>query len=157
MSNSLRPRLYSATAQTFENLGFLLPASDLNDEQRSARIAALVEVGFSGKFDGRVVLGVSAGVLPAMAGNMLGEDGDSLSREMQLDALGELANVICGNVLPEIAGLAETFALAPPRAIPEWGPAPPSCRVEVGLDEGRAEVRLFLERTAAGEPGREAA
>jgi len=157
MSNSLRPRLYSATAQTFENLGFLLPSSDLNDEQRSARVVAMVEVGFRGKFGGRVVLGVSAGVLPTMAGNMLGEDGDSLPREMQLDALGELANVICGNVLPEIAGLAETFALSPPRAVAEWGPAPPACRVEVGLDEGRAEVRLFLEREAGEDPGRMAA
>ena len=150
MSNSLRPRLYLATAQTFENLGFLLPSSDLNDDQRAAKVVATVEVAFSGRFQGRVLLGVSKDVLPTMAGNMLGEDGSSLSAAVQLDALGELANVICGNVLPEIAGQFETFALAPPRAVPGWGSAQPACRVEVGLDEGRAEVRLFLDRAADG-------
>ena len=40
MSNSFQTELYKAAALTFEELGFIVPASDLGKEQRSARCAA---------------------------------------------------------------------------------------------------------------------
>ena len=91
-----------------------------------------------------------------------GEDDSEMPREAQLDALGELANVICGNVLPEIAGDRETFALTPPVLLTEVL-GPPAAwagtvgEVRVGLDDGRAEVRLYLEGEVPAEARAEAA
>jgi CheY-specific phosphatase CheX len=150
MSNWLETRLFRATVRTFEDLGFMLPSFDLNNAQRAARPDAAVEITFRGRFSGRLVLTVSGPILPVMAGNMLGEDESEMPRATQLDALGELANVICGNVLPEVAGDRETFFLTPPvlldtRSGPTKAGAGVVGEVRVGLDEGRADVKLFLE------------
>lgn len=162
MSSWLETRLFRATARTFEDLGFILPSFDLNDAQRLARSDAAVEITFRGRFSGRLVLTVSGPILPVMAGNMLGEDESKMPRETQLDALGELANVICGNVLPEIAGDRETFFLTPPVLLTTLlGPLAAEAgvvgEVRVGLDEGRAEVRLYLEGELPAEARAEAA
>jgi CheY-specific phosphatase CheX len=147
MSSLLETQLYKATGRTFEELGFMLPSSELEEGQRTARAEAAVEIGFQGPFAGRLVLSVSGGILPAIVANMLGDD-DSNGEGSQNDALGELANVICGNVLPGIAGNKVTFDLAPPRLI---DPATVrkqerlSCEVHVGIEQGRADVYLYLE------------
>ncbi len=140
----------------------MMPSSDLNDAQRALRPDAAVEVTFQGPFRGRLVLVVSGPVLSEVAGNMLGEEPAEASREAQLDALGELANVICGNVLPEIAGDLETFALTPPALLAQipGGPTPGADAigvVQVGLDEGSAEVRILLEGELPAEARAEAA
>jgi len=116
-----------------------------------------VEVRFTGPLAGRLVLNVSRGVLPGVAGNMLGIEPEEVSESDSLDALGELANVICGNVLPEIAGDRAMFDLSRP-APPVTSPAaPPQTRVEVGLEAGRAEVAIYLEAGEAGLPESRAA
>ena len=140
----------------------MLPSSDLNDAQKRARPDAAVEITFKGIFSGRLVLTVSGPILAVVAGNMIGEDESGMPREAQLDALGELANVICGNVLPEIAGDRETFALTPPVLLAEIPGSPAAWagtvgEVRVGLDEGRAEVRLYLEGEVPMEARAEAA
>ena len=123
---------------------------------------AAVEITFRGIFSGRLVLTVSGPILAVVAGNMLGQDESEITREAQLDALGEVANVICGNVLPEIAGDRETFALTPPMLLPEVS-GPPTVwagvvgAVRVGLDEGCAEVKLYLEGEVPAEARAEAA
>jgi CheY-specific phosphatase CheX len=162
MSSWLETRLFRATVRTFEDLGFILPSSDLNDAQKGARPDAAVEIAFRGIFSGRLVLRVFGPILSVVVGNMLGEDESEMPREAQLDALGELANVICGNVLPAIAGDRETFALTPPALLTEIsGPRPAWAgivsEVLVGLDEGRAEVRLYLEGEIPAEARAEAA
>jgi hypothetical protein len=101
-------------------------------------------VAFHGPVEGRLVLSISGNVLPSMVANMLGEEG-APGPEVMEDALGELANVICGNVLPGIAGGQETFHLDPPRPMAVGG-ASPSAEVHVGLGPGRADVLLFVKQ-----------
>jgi hypothetical protein len=77
---------------------------------------------------------------------MLGED-EPPSERWQRDALCEIANVICGNALPVIAGAKEVFHLSAPQFIegaPENGEKP-AAEAHVGLEEGRADVLLFLD------------
>lgn len=73
-------------------------------------------------------------------------DRDPSERQLE-DALGEVANVICGNLLPAIAGSTEIFRLDPPRP---GVPVRHACSVGelvstlvLGLDGGRAEVSLY--------------
>lgn len=103
---------------------------------------------FRGPLIGRLVVRASSVVLPALAANMLGAD-QSRHLPLQRDALGEIANVICGNVLPLIAGSDVIFNLAAPLvheggALPSRDRDEPSARVEIGVEEGRVETLLYL-------------
>jgi len=125
----------------------MLPCSEMEEEQKAASPDTAVEVDFRGPFSGRLILAVSGGILPGIVANMLGED-EAASAGSQSDALGELANVICGNVLPLVAGDRLTFDLASPRlfdsaTLPALGR--PTTEVHVGIEEGRADVYLFLQ------------
>ena len=106
---------------------------------------------FSGPFGGGMELCLPAPALVELAVNMLGaKDGEELSPEQQHDALKELINVVCGNLLPILAGHTEEFNLRPPhgrRRKPGVGGP-----VAVGylmLENGACRVRMRLD----GSPG----
>jgi hypothetical protein len=105
-------------------------------------------VRFDGAGRGRVVIAVSDTLLPAIARNMLGADAAPEPR-LQRDALGELANVLCGTLLPALAGPAAAFRLAAPDAIDPAGAAPGgagerlAAAARFALDEGSAVALLF--------------
>lgn len=147
MSNSLEASLHQATVLTFEDLGFIIPTADLEDEQKAAPIETCVEIVFRGLLEGRLILMVSQGLASLLVTNMLGDDMEP-DESAQLDAVGELANVVAGNVLPLIAGNEVTFTLEPPvparlESINEIE-ADHRTEVHVGLDGGRADVFLFV-------------
>jgi CheY-specific phosphatase CheX len=83
---------------------------------------------------------------------MLGDDQqpDELAGR---DAVGEIANVICGNVLPAITSSTEAFHIDPPRYFDGPVPADLACfpasitEVHLGLDSGTADVTLFVSPT----------
>lgn len=112
----------------------------------------VVRVDFSGPFGGGMELSLPAPALVELAVNMLGaEDGEELSPEQQHDALKELINVVCGNLLPILAGHTEEFNLRPPYMVggesPAWGDP-----IAVGylmLENGACRVRMRLD----GSPG----
>jgi hypothetical protein len=89
------------------------------------------------------VLTVDEAMMPALAANMLGVDEPPPPPADQRDALGELANVLCGNLLPEIAGTEHVFLLAAPAPGDERGT--PTAAVTVPLDLGTARASLFRE------------
>jgi CheY-specific phosphatase CheX len=132
--------LYRATVTTFEELAFQFPMPELERSAAGPRTTATVD--FAGARRGRLTLSVSNTLLPSIAANMLGDE--EPSREEQLDALKEVANVICGNVLPAVAGPTAIFALNAPRLGSESDGAP-AAEADVLLMDGSASVRLFLE------------
>lgn len=136
--------LYQAAALTFEELGFLFPNEELEPNQQTAAVDGTVCVDFQGPFNGSLVLRVCGDLLPVVAANMLGEN-EPPSVALQQDVLGELGNVVCGNALPLIAGREVVFRLSPPyvsAAEPVWEKA--AAQAQVGLEEGRADVFLFV-------------
>jgi CheY-specific phosphatase CheX len=150
MTSTLAIPLFKAAASTFEDLALLFPSRELDELQREASLDVAVAVAFSGPFGGRLEVRVSAALLPVIAANMLGDD-TAHDDQTARDAVGELANVICGNVLPAIAGSREVFHLEAPRGI-DVAPAPglpPAATADIGLDESRAEVRLYVDGDVA--------
>lgn len=147
----LHTALTQATTSTFEELALLLavppdaPASA--DGGAEPRPPCGVRVDFAGPWGGSVVVRVAESVLDAAAANMLGIAAapDAPARR---DALGELANVICGNVLPGIAGRTAVFALQAPRWLgaADAACAPADLRVATTLavDDGRIVVELHV-------------
>lgn len=84
-------------------------------------------------------------MLPVIAANMLGEE-EPVAEELMADALGEIANVICGNALPAIAGKKEVFRLQPPAPLAGGAEiTAPAAKAALALDEGFAEVFLYLD------------
>ena len=127
----------------------MLPCLELDKEQERASEDAAVSVEFRGPFNGRLEIRICGVILPVFGANMLGEDGD-LPEEEQLDVLREIANVVCGNMLPEIGGPKAVFHIEPPylcqigqRALGHR--ESPAAEARIGLEQGRAELFLYLD------------
>ena len=145
MTSSVERALREVATTTLEELAFLLPLDVQEGAEHSAPVDAVASVGFRGPFEGRLVLRISGNLLVTIADNMFGDD--ELHPEYhQRDALGELANVICGNVLPSIGGANAVFVLdAPQVSLLELPTADvPLARTCIALEEGHAELLLFL-------------
>lgn len=138
--------LSQTLAATFEELALICPDLKLSDKQSESQVDVAMSVAFNGPLNGRLVLKASSQVLPSIAENMLGTDtidGQSVER----DALGELANVMCGNLLPLIGGAQAVFVLSAPApydAATDSLRVLPSARACVGIEEGRAVAQLLL-------------
>jgi CheY-specific phosphatase CheX len=140
--------LQQATASTFEELAFLFLETECTDEQAEVPLDAVVAVNFHGPVRGRLMLRASSVLLPAIAANMLGEE-QAKFVPLQRDALGEMANVVCGNLLPMVAGAEAVFRLDAPQwlgeadAVTRDGDSPVSSAT-FGAEEGRVSVQLFV-------------
>lgn len=153
MNSKLDEMLQNVAEEVFESLAFLIVMPE--EEQAGSVLTddncwTAATVAFAGPFSGALFLSVSADMLPAIAANMLGLDGDeALSPVQQRDAFKELVNVVCGNLLPALAGDKATFDVRAPEVLPE-GRIPPSLQgrppaatARLNLDAGRAELALF--------------
>lgn len=149
MNSKLEAELCKAAVLTFEDLGFMFPTRELDEDQKNAQFEATVSVEFEGPLKGKLEIAVYGGMLPTIAANMLGEE-EIPSQSQQRDALGEIVNVVCGNMLPGIAGPAEVFHVGVPQvngnaASLAGNKEAPVAEVQLGLDRGRADLRLFLD------------
>jgi len=152
MPESLTAPLADAASETFESLAYCFAEPAPPSAVPGAGVDGVVAVAFEGEARGGVVLQLSGGVLSAMAGNMLGLE-EPASPADQRDALGEAANVICGNVLPRVAGVAAVFALGVPQHFPTWQAAietigSPDAHIALEVEGGRADVALVMRPAA---------
>lgn len=151
MSDALRRQLAAATIDALETAAFLfaMPAEEPADAEPAAFVTA--SVAFAGPRRGGLRIRAPRSLLAALAGNMLGADAPD--EPMQLDAFGELANIICGNVLPRIDD-SGPFRLAPPCVLPagassdDGSPAP--VEAELSVDDQPLFVSLWLDGTLDG-------
>ena len=146
MLSTMERFLSRALTATFEELALICPDTKLSDIQSEALVDVAMSVSFNGPLSGRLVLRASSEILPGIAENMLGADG-VYPFDVQRDALGELSNVICGNLLPMIGGAEAVFVLSAPHEYIIGG-EPYRCtqvaRSAIGIDKGRAVAQLLL-------------
>ena len=84
---------------------------------------------------------ISQGAVTELTANMLGLDDDcEISVDEQQDAFKEMLNVICGNLLPAIAGDQREFNIGPPAILSE-----DETRIELKKKDPLCVVRLMLE------------
>jgi len=163
----LNETLYDVAEEVFESLAFILLMLDEEPAQTDGGTEVVARIEFSGHFEGALFESVSAEMLPAIAANMLGLEGDPPpSPDQQSDALKELLNVICGNFLPRIASAEAVFDVRAAEILSE-GKMPRTARgqpskakAELNLEEGRAELAFFAFEAVSGEgdtPARPAA
>ena len=155
MSSPLDETLAAVAEGAFGDLAFMFSMPECADGGLAATPNAAASVRFTGPFSGELVLSVSPDALQALAPNMLGlDDETSATAEQQQDALKELTNVVCGNLLPAIGGPAAVFevsapALADASTARASGPRTPDAFARLTLDTGGAALSLFIE----GGPG----
>lgn len=142
-------KLFKAAALTFETMGFMFPTLELNEMQQVAQFDTGTFVNFDGPMKGRLSLKIYGDILPFITTEILGED-DAPPRSIQQDALGELINVVCGNLLPNMCDSSEVFKIEPPQFLEQDVFYVKSTNesenyVELGLASGKAilEVELF--------------
>jgi CheY-specific phosphatase CheX len=130
-----------AVRDVFEQLCFMLPA----DEGSPAAERVSVEVAFRGARSGVLCVSLPESMVSKVAGAMLGDD-DSIELEEQHAAICELANIVCGNALPLIAGERGVCELDSPRilAATDAAGAAPDAEVVVPLDEGVVLARIIF-------------
>jgi len=151
MNRQYEAILASVAESTLSELAFMFSMPDEEAVRHVSPALVSSSVDFAGPFSGTLALAVTANMLPAIASNMLGlDEGDGApSPEQQRDALKELANVVCGNLLPALAGTEVVFNIEAPtiteakvlEGTDEWKPV---ARTRLTLDEGRAELALFI-------------
>jgi CheY-specific phosphatase CheX len=151
----LTERLQETGALAFEELAFVYTDREVPAERRAIPATAEVRVGFRGPMSGELLVRVHGELLATLATNMLGEVEPPADR-LQRDALGEIANVICGNLLPAVGGASNVFRLDAPAVRDlrrEASSAPsgrPMARAELALgDDGWAELELYVEPPSA--------
>jgi CheY-specific phosphatase CheX len=143
----LQTDLFKAGLQVFEDLGFLLPSAELDADQAEAETQAAVTVAFSGPIEGMILLTLSGPILPVLTANMLGDESPT-TEDQEIDALKEVCNVICGNLLPNLIEDDAVFDIHPPQVQDvknlESYRQMPSIHQAIGLEEGRADIWLLL-------------
>lgn len=138
-------------ADTMEKLAFVFAFAGDDRTGFDDGSAVAVRVSFTGPFCGVLLMLVSSGILQELAANMLGIDEDETIEDSQRhDALKETLNVICGNLLPAIAGRQAVFNIDPPELVfpavePDenhWGT--PVAVARLGLDQGCCDLFLYV-------------
>src|SRR5262249_21385176 len=134
-----------AAALTFEELA-LMPVSGPARKRAKSRRPVSVQVSFDGPCAGTLYLSVDEQLLPNLAAKMLGEE-EAPSMDLQCDALGEFANVVCGNLLPRIAGKEAVFDMGVPLLIHDISTYllfDTAAEVRLDVEQRVAELRLLL-------------
>jgi len=148
MTKQIREALAQVGVETFEKLAFMFAFLEDGEPVEQIEDGVSADVVFSGPFAGRVTMNISAALLPELAANMLGLDDEAeVTLEQRYDALKETLNVVCGNLLPAIAGRDPIFNMEMPRVLSQDEMPEPEAvsRVRLEFDEGECEIAIYVE------------
>ncbi len=134
--------------ETFEKLAFMFafPEDEAPPEEMGDTVSGSVV--FSGPFSGMLIVRISVAVLPELAANMLGLDDEAaVTLDDRHDALKETVNVICGNLLPVIAGREPIFNMETPVILSEEEDEGRQAlsTARLSFDEGECEVSIYVD------------
>jgi chemotaxis protein CheY-P-specific phosphatase CheC len=149
MKTQIEKILLESTVKTLEDLCFIYQEPELKDAQENLPLEAAAEVKYrNDDFTGRLLIESRGGLFSAIATNMLSNDDPSAQQKK--DALGEIANIICGNVVPSLGGGGREYKIEPPRSLnkddllkEEWQKEPVA-EITLNFNDGRADIKLFV-------------
>ncbi len=103
--------------QVLERFAFMF--SEIDDEARFVEVEGpflYASITFSGNRQAVISLTAQESLCKEMACNILGVEPSEIDAEAGSDALKELANVVCGELIPALYGNKEVFDLTVPSA-----------------------------------------
>jgi len=114
MLSPLQTKFYQIVQDCFRDLASVRPKPFPAKEQMNAPFEASAIVPFDGLMRGVVRIVLYGELLGTLASEMVGEPEVVPTPAEKSDALGEIANVICGNALPILCGPEAVFKLSSP-------------------------------------------
>lgn len=110
--------LEETAMKIFEEAAFALIDELDNNEKRDQHPKISAKVSFQGPQTGTLYSRIDVALSVMFAENMLGVGpGDPDAENKSVDAMKELLNMICGNLLPALYGNEKEFIIDPPLAI----------------------------------------
>lgn len=154
MDNKFIKEIERIALKTFEITTYMFPLDDMEIEELNKeemlRECISASVSFEGAARGEMIISASPGLYEAIVENMLGVD-DTTAEEKDA-ALCEIANIICGNIVPLFANNGLICKINPP-AIVRNGEASEvkfmgflNEKVTLFLDEGIAKISIFYKQ-----------
>ncbi len=152
MKEQLNKELSRVAGESLEKLAFIFSFSEDWKDDTFPEPAAVASISFAGPFSGKLAVKISARVLVELAVNMLGiDDEETVPPDQQYDALKEMANIICGNLLPVIAGETLVFNIDAPKIYSKDGAInnddgrEPAAATRLSLEDGQCDLFLFID------------
>jgi hypothetical protein len=148
MFPNLDESLAAAGLKTFEDLCFMFPAPELEDDFRGQKAEASVQLRLLGDRSGLLSIQVGGDLYSAAAANMLGiAVPDAGQKE---DALREITNIIAGNIMPDLVRSFGIRRMDFPRIVQSAAgkrndPGKQAGSARVVLDRGWIEMAFHLD------------
>ena len=156
MSKEFEAILSDVTMDTLEQLAFIFAAPADGEDLISEAPCIAARVAFEGPFKGKLFMKTSSQVVDEITVNMLGiEEEEQISSDQRYDAFKETINVICGNILPEIADKKAVFNIASPEVLTETeagdiesilkDQGTPAAVAKLDIDDEACDLYLFVD------------
>ncbi len=157
MNKAISKTLSKLGVDSLEKLAFMFPFPESPPPNLELENSIAARVAFTGPYPGTLTMILSDDVLRELAVNMLGVDDDEeVSRDQLNDAIGEAVNIICGNVMPLIAGEKAIFNIQAPEIFPGAEPDNEklTARAYLSIDEGWCDISMTFEGDAPAPSGK---
>ena len=149
MKTRIKKALEEATVSTFEDICFMYPVPELKEIQKNMKLEAAAEVKYRGNFNGKLIIETRGDLLSAITANILSDDFPS--SQQKNDALGEIANIICGNIVPYLGRGGKGYKIQSPKSLnknelsEEKKQGTPVAKITLNFDQGRADIKFFVD------------
>jgi CheY-specific phosphatase CheX len=150
MKTRIENVLKEATIKTFEDTCFMYLVPELKETQKDMVLEAAAEVKYKGDYTGKLIIETRGGLFTAIATNMLSNE--IPNSQQKKDALGEIANIICGNVVPSLGRKSGGgYKIESPRFLDkdalskDEGKEKPLAEIVLNFKEGRADIKFFVD------------
>jgi len=150
MKLQIEKALVESAVRTFESICFMYLVPELKEAQKDLELEAAAEVRYRGDLNGKLVIETRGGLFAAIASNMLSND--SPSSQQKKDALGEIANIVCGNIIPSLGHIGgQGYKIESPKflnkeeLVKEEGQEKPVAEITLNLNSGRADIKFFAD------------
>lgn len=147
MNTKIEKALENASVSTFEDICFMYQVPELKDKQKNLKPEAVSEVKYRGDYNGRLVIETRGGLFTAIAANMLSSENPTAQQKK--DALGEVGNIICGNVVTSLGRVKQGYKIESPRflkkdeSLANKKQEKPLAKITLNFNEGRADIKFF--------------
>ena len=141
--------LRESSVNTFEDTCFMYLAPEMADIQKNLLLEAASVAKYRGNLTGKLLIETRGGLLSAIAANMLSND--KPSSQQKKDALGEIANIICGNVVISLGRSGGGYKIESPKflskdeLLKEEGKGSLVAEIILNFNEGRADIKFFVD------------
>lgn len=149
MNTRIEKAMEEAAIGTFEDICFMYPVPELKNVQKSLKPEAAAEVRYKGNYKGKLLIETRGQLLSAITANILSTETPG-SRQKK-DALGELANIICGNIVPYLGRGDKGYKIESPRTLhkkellDKTKPGKLLAKVTLNFNEGRADIKFYID------------